>query len=472
MSNNKVVEEDTPCMDTGSFIKVYLNPFYRWHIYNRKGEEAEPVTIVGSGKYNGEEKAVFAARSSERILFFSYRNCFPKLPNGSTTDSYWGCLVRTGQMVMAHVFMRFYGGGCSIFPEDRVEDLRTRVKPLFRDTPSAPFSIHQIEYATHDQGLKYARWLSPTQACKGVFAACEKYYQSGKRCPYPICCEDRNVNKAQVYQVLRRGEPVLILVPVVMGIKVLSDKYKRVLLRCLEMEHCCGVAGGYGKASVYFFGHQGSSVFYQDPHLVQSAYLSGKTEGKMRCRPGLIDVAKIDPCMFIGFYIPSEAGFEKFLVELTDMNSFVPFPLISVSEDDPRKKAAEAMNVPVTEVYSSQADRIVAVSEDGASSPPTGEDDHHSSGDNNEYITDRVAEETPGAVTATETAPPPANQLAWAAVASEEPLTYPTEDDAGATTNPLLPRPSSPSGRNDGGPREDDDHVYPIEEGTSPAHDE
>lgn len=340
MSDSKVVE-DTPCCDTGSFMKWWLNPYYGCRANNKQIADEKPVTVVGAGTHTGAGANAFANKEGEKLLFLTYRNCFPKLPNGSTTDSYWGCLVRTGQMVLAQTLMRFYAGGVSIIPDGEAAALRDRVKPLFMDSPRAPLGIHSIEHEAHELGVKYARWLSPTQACLAAFEALNKYHGAGGQSPFPMCCEERNICTPQVRTVLRRGEQVTLMIPVVMGLKKLNVRYQKMLLRCLDMEHVCGIAGGCGKASLYFFGHQGSEVFYLDPHYVQQAYLSDKTAGKMTSKRGKVPVSKIDPCMFIGFLIADEPGFDRFLVELKQMNSFVPFPLISVSDKEPEDNGDE-----------------------------------------------------------------------------------------------------------------------------------
>lgn len=326
--------EKRPVCDIGSFHKLFTNPTFVMTTSSRRVSEQEEVVVVGAGRHRGPGTNRFLLDATKRILFFSYRNCFSPLPNGTTTDSHWGCLIRTSQMMLAQAYLRHYGDQTSLVSPSKLEELKQEVLPLFMDRPSAPFSIHQIELHAHEQGIPFAAMLTPTQSCIAFSSACRQFYDRGGRTPFPFCCEGRSIVSSQVLKVLRGMESALLFIPVVMGLTRLSERYENIFLRLLDMDSCCGIAGGYEKASFYVFGRQGKTLFYMNPHYIQPAYVSKKSLGRIVAPRGTTTTAKVDTCAFLTFYIKDEAAFDHFREELAEVNAFVLFPLIAVPEDE------------------------------------------------------------------------------------------------------------------------------------------
>ncbi|CCW60274.1 unnamed protein product [Phytomonas sp. EM1] len=323
-----------PYYDVGSLLKVYYNFISLLRKSKPMLSDSTETFLVGSGKYTGSNTSVFVTEGVHRLLYFSYRNCFSQLPNGSTTDSGWGCLLRTGQMVLGQVLMRFNAHCSSFIPSAEVEKVRQQTQPLFMDTPTAPFSIHQLELEARKIGVACGMWLSPTQVCRAMHATLLKYYEESGRGPYPVCCIDRDIVTQTILPILERPEPVVLLIPVALGIDKIGDRYEEALLHCLKMKSLCGIAGGYRHASYYLCGCQQREVLYLNPHYIQEAYVSEKTAGNLVGNWNTISVEKLDPCMLFGFYIANKEEFIDFLEDLKVMNSFLVFPLITVSNVD------------------------------------------------------------------------------------------------------------------------------------------
>lgn len=211
---------------------------FRLHLgVNRKRLKSNVETVViGSGLYKGEWTNEFIRAAAQRLFYFSYRHGFSRLPSGHTTDTGWGCLLRTGQMVLGQALMRYCrrdaplpshtheeelgplatstnrlscadtskddatkGGAChgigesgndgsnitsTSQPEHRVhrndadEQYRTlyqSVQRLFMDVAEAPFGVHAIEHEAYAMGIPYATYLAPTQAGHAFANACTHY---------------------------------------------------------------------------------------------------------------------------------------------------------------------------------------------------------------------------------------------------------------------------------------------------------
>ncbi|CBZ29784.1 cysteine peptidase, Clan CA, family C54,putative [Leishmania mexicana MHOM/GT/2001/U1103] len=329
MSPNDKMAENAPCFDSGSFFKWWLNPSKIFRTPNRKLKNTTPVVVVGSGSHSGDGTTEFVKAAAKKLLYFSYRNCFPPLPNRSTTDTRWGCLVRTTQMLVGSCLLRYHCKGAYVLPERDNAELKERISRLFMDVPSAPLGIHKVEDEAHKNSVKYASMLSPTEAGMAIAAALIAFHAQGGDAPFTFCCENRNIDESAVMAKLSEGQHVILIIPVVLGIAPMSGQYERMLLKILDMKACCGIAGGFKQASLYMFGHQGRNVFFMDPHYVQRAYTSGRTVGTLEGARGDLAARRFDPCMVLGFYLHTPADYCEFAEELAVVNSLVVFPLIS-----------------------------------------------------------------------------------------------------------------------------------------------
>ncbi|KAL7709431.1 AUT2/APG4/ATG4 cysteine peptidase [Lotmaria passim] len=330
MASSSKVAENTPCVDSGSLLKFWFNPAKIFRTPNKRLKDVKEVVVIGSGVYSGQDMTTFVKAAMKKLLYFSYRNRFPKLPNGSTTDARWGCLIRTTQMVCGNALLRYHCGGAVVLPEEGNAALKTRVSKLFMDLPSAPLSIHKAEEQAHKNSVKYASMLAPTEASIAFGAALAAFHAAGGDVPYTICCDNRHIDTPSIQAKLSGGEHVLLLIPVVLGLAPISEKYQAMMLGFLDMKASCGIAGGYKDASLYMFGHQGKSVFFMDPHYIQIAYTSDESVGSLTGARGNLASCHFDPCMVLGFYLHTSDDFHLFLQQLAVVNAFVPFPLISV----------------------------------------------------------------------------------------------------------------------------------------------
>eukprot|EP00759_Apiculatamorpha_spiralis_P023393 PhF_6_TR27162/c0_g1_i1/m.39726/K08342/ATG4; cysteine protease ATG4 len=91
----------------------------------------------------------------EKFVLFTYRKDFiPIWRNELTFDTGWGCMLRTGQMMMCQALIR-------AFPRESTDYMG-----LFRDIPNAPFSVHKIASVGQERyGVNCGEWFSPTVMC-------------------------------------------------------------------------------------------------------------------------------------------------------------------------------------------------------------------------------------------------------------------------------------------------------------------
>lgn len=101
----------------------------------------------------------------------TYRREFP-IMNGSnyTSDCGWGCMLRSGQMLLAQAMIcHFLGRGWRWDPESQLhstheDNMHRKIIRWFGDNSSknSPFSIHTLVTLGQDTGKKPGDWYGPS----------------------------------------------------------------------------------------------------------------------------------------------------------------------------------------------------------------------------------------------------------------------------------------------------------------------
>ncbi|EKF32115.1 AUT2/APG4/ATG4 cysteine peptidase [Trypanosoma cruzi marinkellei] len=334
-----------PFCDSADVIKGVYNCMFRLRAHKLLLADGVETYIIGSGMYNGTETMKWADKATEALLYFSYRNRIVPLMNGATTDLFWGCMIRTGQMMLAHAFMRYFNGGGPHIGNERLQELRARTQTLFCDVPSAPFGIHAITSEGTKHGVKCGEWFGPTPIAKTLNALMASYLAAGGEGPVVLAFPERQIFLEQVKELLRQSMHVVLLIPVMLGIRVISEKYSQLMKRCLEMESSIGILGGKSRSALFLFGHQDDDVFFLDPHRVQPAFTSSGNSGELTCARRVLPTTSYDTSMTLGFYISSLDSFAVFERDMANANDGLTFPLISLLSGRPASGTAVHLNV-------------------------------------------------------------------------------------------------------------------------------
>lgn len=241
-----------------------------------------------------------------------------------TTDCGWGCMIRTGQTLLANALLNLHLGRQWRFGEESNEK-HEQIVSWFIDCPSHPFSIHRIV----DKGRllsnkKAGEWFGPSAAAKSIQALCQEF-ESGLR--VHIGSDSGDIYENDVFKVAKDEEgkfqPILILLGVRLGVENINKLYWDSLKAILQSSESVGISGGRPSTSHYFFGFQGDYLFYLDPHLPQPALLhEEKLENSVSESTEIVSsldiqsvhtkklrkihLSEVDPSMLLGFLIRSE----------------------------------------------------------------------------------------------------------------------------------------------------------------------
>lgn len=64
-------------------------------------------------------------------------------------------------------------------------------------------------------------------------------------------------------------KPLLLMIPLRLGLNDINPIYIPALKKCFEIEENCGMIGGRPNQALYFIGYVGDEVLYLDPHTTQ-----------------------------------------------------------------------------------------------------------------------------------------------------------------------------------------------------------
>ncbi|KOC62160.1 Cysteine protease ATG4D [Habropoda laboriosa] len=314
-----------------------------------------------------EFKKDFASR-----LWLTYRREFPIL-NGSTftTDCGWGCMLRSGQMMLAQALVcHFLGRGTyflyNVFLQyNNMDEYNHRlIIKSFGDLPerTSPFSIHTLVSLGALWGKRAGDWYGPSSVAHLLNQAVER---AAERDPVfsnlaVYVAQDCTVYLQDIENVCQmsngKWKSLILFVPLRLGADKLNPVYASCLTHLLTLDTCIGVIGGRPRHSLYFIGFQEDKLINLDPHYCQETVDVLKDNFPLtsfHCTsPRKMLISKMDPSCCVGFYFHNKMQFTSFmevapsyLVPEDDKVDYPMFLFCEGSGRDLRQKIEIAENI-------------------------------------------------------------------------------------------------------------------------------
>ncbi|XP_049602031.1 cysteine protease atg4da [Syngnathus scovelli] len=391
------------------FFSAWNSVKYGWS-FKQKSNLSKSSPVIMFGKLyqirdRGENECFHLSFAA--LLWLTYRRGFPQLTGCYlTTDSGWGCLLRTGQMLLARGLLLHLipqGLTCSashVFKDDmdlldirsearavclqNSQGLRKCVRKLslgslldrctesthrkivswFADHPSAPFGIHQLVEFGKSLGKKAGDWYGPSIVAHMLRKAAEASSDLPNLAVY--VAQDCTIYIDDVKELCGRRlagisagsiqtwKAIILLVPVRLGGQELNPAYITCVKKILNLEHCIGIIGGKPKHSLYFVGFQDDHLLYLDPHYCQPTVDITKSNFPLEsfhCKyPRKMPFSRMDPSCTIGFYAKGQKDFEMLcrVVDEAVSTSAETYPMFIFAEGHSRVEEDKSKSHPIT----------------------------------------------------------------------------------------------------------------------------
>ncbi|XP_028268587.1 cysteine protease ATG4D-like isoform X2 [Parambassis ranga] len=363
----QVSQDDQEGDDTGKFktklVSAWRSVKYGWPLKQKsKFSRSSPVTMLGTSfelKEEGDRERF--RRSFTSLLWLTYRRGFPQLAGCSlTTDSGWGCVLRTGQMLLAKGLLLHLmppdwmwsanrhtvtddmnlsrpanraergwnlngksNNRCRRLSLDSqldrpMEATHRRLVSWFADNPEAPFGIHQLVELGKSSGKKAGDWYGPSIMAHILRKASAASADLPDLTVY--VAQDCTIYLQDVRRLCEGPPPqswksIIILVPVRLGGQDLNPSYITCVKNLLTLQCCIGIIGGKPKHSLFFVGFQDDHLLYLDPHYCQPTVDTTKENFPLEsfhCKhPRKMAFSRMDPSCTIGFYAKRQKDFDS-----------------------------------------------------------------------------------------------------------------------------------------------------------------
>ncbi|KAJ5520629.1 hypothetical protein N7463_001082 [Penicillium fimorum] len=252
-------------------------------------------------------------------------------PQGFTSDTGWGCMIRSGQSLLANTLSVLLLGR-DWRRGEKVEE-ESKLISMFADHPDAPFSIHRFVNRGAESCGKYpGEWFGPSATAKCIQYVLPNLEAQSDADGDRLLSTESETPQLRVYATNDTSDvyedkfahvahdksgqiqPTLILIGTRLGIDNVTPAYWDGLRAALTYPQSVGIAGGRPSASHYFVGAQDCHLFFLDPHTTRPAtsyrpnglYTQEELDSYYTCRLRRIHIKDMDPSMLIGFLIKNE----------------------------------------------------------------------------------------------------------------------------------------------------------------------
>ncbi|KAG0038983.1 Cysteine protease atg4b [Podila clonocystis] len=358
-------------------------------------------------------------------IWFTYRKDIARIePSFYTSDAGWGCMMRTGQSLLAEAFVQIMLGrgwrATSAHSADTSDKYRT-ILNWFADEPDRYYSIHNIAKSGLALDKRVGDWFGPSTMAHALKQLSQKHVD----CPVHISVHmDNQLRASDIVQLALGGskdhvngttvpsspgattfngfdrwKPVVLLMPVRYGLEKLTEKYSNNLKKLFELPQFLGIAGGRPGRSLYFVACQGNELFYFDPHFVKPR---ASQEELNQC-PAVsyhcnvvrtMEVQELDPSMMLGFLIRSQDDLLDLGHRLkNDMEQ--AYPLVTIVNDislplgprpEPRPLQPKPKTSPKVRVLEIKSEESIQIIEPPTSLASAESQNHHHDHHEEEHV--------------------------------------------------------------------------------------
>jgi len=168
-----IVDGPPPEMDRGHYEGAYPPAWVLGWKYKVGPDSPRGAVNTNRSSYVDETAIWTRAQRAfkhdlQSRLWLTYRSGFPAItPTNLTSDTGWGCMLRSGQMMLAQALLHHHLRRDWRMRRDRpTPRWYALILRLFEDHPAAMFSIHRIAQVGRQYHRNIGQWFGPDTICK------------------------------------------------------------------------------------------------------------------------------------------------------------------------------------------------------------------------------------------------------------------------------------------------------------------
>ncbi|KAM9128034.1 cysteine protease ATG4B isoform 2-T2 [Pangshura tecta] len=177
-------------------------------------------------------------------------------------------------------------------------------------------------------GIAWKLFCGPRQLKKGRL--CKSNFLCAGAAAFPAAESDLLYNGfpdgAEVTDRLSQWKPLVLLIPLRLGLTDINEAYIETLKHCFMMPQSLGVIGGKPNSAHYFIGYVGEELIYLDPHTTQPAMEPSDNgcipDESFHCQhpPCRMSIAELDPSIAVGFFCNTEEDFNNWCQQIKKLS--------------------------------------------------------------------------------------------------------------------------------------------------------
>ena len=304
-----------------------------------------PIYMIGGWEFSAEtpedsltQSEAFRAQL-DTLPWLTYRSGFAPLTGGLTSDSGWGCTVRSSQMLIAAAMVHSELGKefkRDITATPEANTTYAKIVSLFADDVAAPMGLHRImEYSLENNIVSRAgQWFGPHAATSVLTnrrnSASPSLDHIGLFFGLDGVISRRYVQKA--LDRFPRGVLLILSARLTAEMCIDTHRAKAPILELFKVPSFRGIVGGDGVSQSYFFPAASEDYLYiLDPHTTQPAVPPSLEASDLNRfvspQPGVMAMRwpRLGSSMAFAFLVPSQAALTQLETELATLSKSLGF---------------------------------------------------------------------------------------------------------------------------------------------------
>ena len=255
-------------------------------------------------------------------------------------------------MCIATSLLRIHLGRDWRWTKENRDENYLKIVSRFEDIKTAPYGIHQIGSFGVDSGKQIGEWFSPNVIAQ-VLKKLVRFDEFSNLTVSVALDHQLATEEILDQQNSTKFTPILIIVPLRLGLGELNPIYIDGLKKILELKSTVGIIGGRPNQALYFFGYADDEILFLDPHTCQRSGSVGNKETQAEIEidetyhqrsAGKMAFSAMDPSIAVSFLCETRQEFDDLIKQLETKDGKTPLFEVIKSRAAPWVSASSSMS--------------------------------------------------------------------------------------------------------------------------------